>query len=141
MLESATKALAESQLLDANLRLGLSVAKLPPLKFVVEVSSGFEAVPLLLVNGAHRNCKKVLMESRPHSITYRLVWRPFLADCLEDNSRIPGRRVSASIEDKTGSIPLLIAWEGKPGEKSWHIGVDLDVRRFFYGLTTSTQVE
>src|SRR5438093_2376617 len=31
MLESATKALAESQLLDANLRLGLSVAKLPPL--------------------------------------------------------------------------------------------------------------
>src|SRR5713101_2890760 len=126
MLESATRALAESQLLDANLRLGLSVAKLPPLKFVVEVSRGFEAQPVLLVNGAPRNCKVVLMGSRPHGKTYQLVWRPFLADCLEDNSGIPGRRVSASIESKTGSVPLLIAWESKPGAKSWHIDIDLD---------------
>src|SRR5271157_517975 len=37
MHENAMKALAEAQLLDANLRLGMSKVKLAPLKFVVEL--------------------------------------------------------------------------------------------------------
>ncbi len=141
VLESATRALAEAQLLDSNLRLGLSKARLPSLEFLVEVSGEEETEPVLLVDGEPRNCKKALMETRPHSRTYLIVWRPFLADCLEDSSGSRERRVSTSIKGKSGPVALPIALEDRPADKRWHIDVRLDMRRFFYGFTTRKEVE
>lgn len=141
VVEYATRALAEAQLLDSNLRLGLSRARLPPLEFVVEVSGQHGGEPLFLVDGEPRNCKMVLMETRPHGRTYLAVWRPFLADCLEDASGSRERRVSACLESKNGRVALLIAPEDRPTDNRWHIDVKLDMRRFFYGFTTRKEVE
>ena len=119
VLEPATKALAEAQLLDSNLRLGLSKARLPPLEFMVEVSGeGEESEPRLLVDGEPRDCKRALMERRAHSRTYLMLWRPFLSDCLEYNSKSRGgRRVSACLESPSGRVGLLIAPKDKPADR------------------------
>ena len=143
VLESATKALAEAQLLDSNLRLGLSKARLPPLEFIVEVSGEEEeSEPRLLVDGEPRDCKRALMERRAHSRTYLMLWRPFLSDCLEyDSGSRGGRRVSACLESPSGRVGLLIAPKDKPADRRCYIDVRLDVRRFFYGFTTRKGVE
>jgi hypothetical protein len=141
VVDYATKALAEAQLLDSNLRLGLSKARLPPLAFVVEVSGSEGVEPILLVDGEPRTCKKVLMETRPHSRTYMVVWRPYLADCLEDAAGSRERRVSACLESKNERTALLIASEEKSTDKRWYVDVQLNMRRFFYGFTTRKEVE
>jgi hypothetical protein len=141
ILDSAITAVAEAQLLDSNLRLGLSKARLPPVEFIVEVSGENESEPLLHIDGELRNCRKVLMERRPHSRTYLIAWRPFLSDCLEDRSVPSERRISACLESKSGPVPLLIALKDKPAEKRWYINLHLDLKRFFYGFTTRKEVE
>jgi hypothetical protein len=143
VLDSATIALAEAQLLDSNLRLGLSKARLPPLEFMVEVSGeGEESEPSLLVDGEPRGCKRALMERRAHSRTYLMLWRPFLSDCLEYNLESKGgRRVSACLESPSGRVGLLIAPKDRAADKGWHVDVRLDMRRFFYGFTTRKGVE
>jgi hypothetical protein len=141
MLDSATKALAEAQLLDANLRLGLARVKLPPSKFVVEVSGGFEGEPVLLVDGARRSCKTVLMERRAHGSTYLMLWRPLLSDCLKGDSGSSTKRVSAGILGSSGLIPLMIASNDSPGERSDHIDIAPDPRRLFFGFTTRKEIE
>ena len=143
VLDSATIALAEAQLLDSNLRLGLSKARLPPLEFMVEVSGeGEESEPSLLVDGEPRDCKRALMERRAHSRTYLMLWRPFLSDCLEYNLESKGgRRVSACLESPSGRVGLLIAPKDRAADKGWHVDVRLDMRRFFYGFTTRKGVE
>ena len=141
MMDSATKALAEAQLSDANLRLGLSKARLPPLKFIVEVSGAATAGPLLLVDGARRSCKTVQLESHAHGRTYLIIWRPLFADCLGQDAGSPARRVSAAIEGDSGLLPLKMAWRDKPDEKSEHIDVVLDPQRSFYGFTTRKEIE
>ena len=145
VLESATKALAEVQLLDSNLRLGLSKARLPPLEFVVEVSGEEqeESEPHLLVDGEPRECKRALMDRRAHSRKYLMVWRPFLSDWLECVSGSRGRRrVSACLLSPSGGrAGLLIAPKDRSADKRWHVDVRLDVRRFFYGFTTRKGVE
>jgi hypothetical protein len=140
MLESLTKALAEAQLLDANLRLGLSKVRLPPLKFIVEVTGDSE--PFLLFEGTPRSCKRILMDVSNHSRTYLLLWRPLLSDYLENNEGDPIKHISASIRDDTrGDVPVMLAWGDTPSEKSWYIEVLLDPKRFFFGFTTRKQVE
>jgi hypothetical protein len=141
VVDHATKGLAEAQLLDSNLRLGLSRARLPPLEFVIEVSGSEGVEPVLLVDGEPRTCRKVLMERRRHSRTYLIAWRPFLSDCLEESSVPAERRISTCLESKSGRVPLLIALRDKPAEKRWHINLHLDMRRFFYGFTTRKEVE
>ena len=141
MLEPATKALAEAQLLDANLRLGLGRVKLPPSKFVVEVSGGFEGEPKLLVDGARRTCKTVLLERRAHGSTYLMLWRPLLSDCLKGESGSSVKRISAGILGSSGLIPLMIASNASPGERSDHIDISPDARRLFYGFTTRKEIE
>jgi hypothetical protein len=140
-LESATLAVAKAQLLDSNLRLGLSKARLPTEEFVVEVSGEERAEPLLLVDREPRKCKKVLMDTRLHSRTYLIVWRPFLSDCLEDRFGSRERRISACLESENGPLELLIARGDNPTDKRWHINVQLDMRRFFYGFTTRKEIE
>jgi hypothetical protein len=143
VLEPATKALAEAQLLDSNLRLGLSNARLPPLEFIVEISDEEEkeSGPHLLVDGEPRSCKSALIERRAYSRTYLMLWRPFLSDCLERVPRSRGRRVSACLESPSGRVGLLIAPKDRAADKRWHVDVRPDVRRFFYGFTTRKEVE
>jgi len=141
MLESVTRALAEAQLLDANLRLGLSRARLPPLKFVTEVSGAVGGEPVILFEGVSKNCKRVLMETRDHSRTYLMLWRPLLSDYLEDSDGSPVKRITAAIQGTNGFVPLMIAWGDKPAEKSWSIEVLLDPKRFFFGFTTRKGVQ
>ncbi|MGH9920525.1 MAG: zinc ribbon domain-containing protein, partial [Nitrososphaerales archaeon] len=141
MLEPATRALGEAQLLDANLRLGLSKAKLPPLKFVVEVSGCPGREPKLLVDGAQRSCKTVLLEELAHGRTYLMLWHPLLSDCLEGDSGSRVKRVSAGIEDGSGLVPLMIAPKERPDERNHQIEMALDPKRFFYGFTTRKEIE
>lgn len=139
-LQTAMKALAEAQLLDSNLRLGLSKMKLAPLKFLVEVS-GIIDFPVLLIDGEPRPCKTVELEALAHGRTYLLYWSPLLADCLGQEFGSAVRRVSAVIRGDSGLVPLSIAWKERPSEKRGWIDVTLDPRRFFYGFTTRKEIE
>jgi len=141
MLDRALTSLAEAQLLDANLKLGLSAARLPPLKFRVEVSGGSaEAEPVLFVDGAFTSSKVVLLDRRPHGRKYLLLWRPLLSDCLGVDGR-QTRTVSAAIKAGPTYFPLRIAFEDAAGEPADRVEVVLDQRRFFRGFTTRKAVE
>ncbi len=141
MLDRAVTSLAEAQLLDANLKLGLSTARLPSLKFRVEVSGGLaETEPVLLVDGAPTSSKVVLLERRPHGRTYLLLWRPLLSECLGVDGR-KTRVVSAAIAAGSRLFPLKIAREDAPDEPGARVEAVLDQRRFFRGFTTRKAVE
>ncbi len=141
MREKALKALAEAQLLDANLRLGLSKVKLASMKFVVEVSGSLGGRPILHIDGTLRSCRTVELDVHAHGRTYLLLWRPLLADCLMRDFGTVVRRVSAVIEGTSGYIPLKIALKDSPREKRSEIDVVLDPRRFFYDFTTRKEIE
>jgi len=140
-LQIAMKALAEAQLLDSNLRLGLSKMKLASMRFMVEVSGIVDADLVLLIDGEPRPCKTVELEALAHSRTYLMHWSPLLADCLSQDFGSEVRRVSAAIRGDSGLVPLRIAWKEKPSEMREWIDVTLDPRRFFYGFTTRKEVE
>jgi hypothetical protein len=141
MLDKGLNALAEAQLLDANLRLGLSNSKLPPLKFVAEVSANSRGQPKLFVDGVYRSCKTVLLEERAHGRTYLMVWHPLLSDCLEGDYGRGVKRVSAAMEFGSGLVPVLIALRNRPDKRSLEIEMRIDPRRFFHGFTTRKEIE
>jgi hypothetical protein len=137
----AMKALAETQLLDANLKFGLSRIRLPAFKFVVEVPPDFDTIPVLLVDGVPRNCKVVEIDNRLHGRTHLFYWRPLLADCLGRDFGRSVKRVYAAIRRNANFVPLRIARKESPGDMKDHVDVVIDPRRFFYDFTTKKEME
>jgi hypothetical protein len=139
--DRALKALAEGQLLDSNLKLGLTNVRFPPFRFVVEVSGAFESTPLLLVDGERRQCKAALLEEAGHRRLYALFWRPLLSECFEDGFGTIRKTVAAEVEGESGASPLRIAWKDAPGEMVRSVEVTLDPRRLFYGFSKRKEIE
>jgi hypothetical protein len=139
--DRALRALAEGQLLDSNLKLGLASVRLPPLKFVAEVSGDCKTPPILLVDGESRKCKTALLEEVGHRKLYALYWSPLLSECFEEGFGIIRRMVAAEVEAEDGIFPIKIAWTDAPGEMVQSIQVTLDPRRLFYGFSKRKEIE
>jgi len=139
--DRALRALAEGQLLDSNLRLGLANVRLPPLRFVTEVSGDSKTPPTLLVDGERRKCKTALLEEVAHRKLYALYWSPLLSECFEEGFGTIRRTVAAEVEAEDGVFPIKIAWTDAPGEMVQSIQVTLDPRRLFYGFSKRKEIE
>ena len=144
MLDRGLKALAEAQLLDSNLRLGLSNVKLPPLKFLAEVFGDCDSEPLLLVEKEARKCKVALLEKEGPRRVYAIHWSPLLSECVARGGGFGSlrRTVSAVVTDDSGKEPVRISRkDASPVEWRERIVVTLDPRRLFYGFSKRKEIE